>query len=383
MKKSFALISLFLFSSLTFASYEDHFPTYFEYCTGTRWRLQSGEEGGKPGHGFTYIHGLCKDYRSSYPQVIPCSEISPELKEQYPHEGVGISLDKNFKNVMWVAVPGRDFTIFGDIEPRYTTYEDVKNVIQKAIDLKIFNDVIHKGEKAQSFSLNSPEYLEAVADATLGTDYAVNWARELHCVKVPVKKESLPKVAEFLNEVNNQYKENAAYEWDKISDNCAHLAINTSHLMGINKSINIGENGVKKYLNMALPTNTFMMYADQTVVTQKPGLRKLKGLLNTKGFSPVQVGALITNYPAFPSGDKFSTDDLTVLTAPRVMKPLKLLMTPEKYERYMTPKNSELTANAESWKTHYEKLLGKLGANDEKVETYLLKQLEIIDAILK
>src|SRR5690606_6842455 len=108
---------------------------------------------------------------------------------------------------MWVAVPGRDFTFFGDLSPRVTTHDDVKNVIARAIELKIFNDVVHKGERAQTLPFNSREYLEEVADATLGTDYAVNWARELHCVKIPIKEETLLSVAQFLNESNNQYKE--------------------------------------------------------------------------------------------------------------------------------------------------------------------------------
>lgn len=383
MKKSLALITLFLFSNMAKASYEDHFPTYFEYCTGSRWKLQNGEEGGKPGHGFTYIHGLCKDYRSSYPQVIPCSAVSLELKEKYPHDGVGISLDKNFSNVMWVAVPGRDFTFFGDITtPRFTTEDDVKNVIQKALDLKIFNDVVHKGEVPQALPFNSPEYLEAVADATLGTEYAVNWARELHCVKIPVKEETLPAVAKFLNESNNQFKSGPGYEWDKITNNCAHLSINTSHVMGINKPIKIGESGIKKFLNMALPSNTFMMYADLAVVRARPSLKSLKQAIHKFDYTPVQVGSLITHYPAFPSGEKFMTDDLSVLTAPRVKKPLKLLMNPEKYERYMTPKNSLLSANAQSWKTHYEKLLSRLRPGQEKLAKYLTDQLELIESML-
>lgn len=386
MNKSFGIIGLILFSTLANASYEKHFPSYYEYCTGTQWKLQSGEEGGKPGHGFTYIHGLCKDYRSSYPQVIPCSEVSEELKAKYPHEGVGVSLDKNFSNVMWVAVPGRDLTFFGDIkEPRAITHDDVKTIIQKAIDLKIFNDVVHKGKKAQELPFNSLEYLEEVADATLGTEYAVTWARELHCARIPIKAQVLPSVAKFLNETNNQYKEGPGYEWDKISNNCAHLAINTSEQMGINDAILVDQSGIKKYFNMALPSNTFLMYADISALSKKPGLKKLGKLINKDGYTPVQVGALINNYPAYPSGDKFNTDNLSILTAPRPKQPLRFLSTPQKYEtKYMTAKNSDLMTNAQMWKSHYEKLLSQLRPQEtsSKLELYLNDQLKLIDAIL-
>jgi hypothetical protein len=386
MNKSFGIIGLILFSSLANASYEDHFPAYYEYCTGTQWKLQSGEEGGKPGHGFTYIHGLCKDYRSSYPQVIPCSEVSEDLKAKYPHEGVGVSLDKNFSNVMWVAVPGRDLTFFGDITgPRAITHDDVKTIIQKTIDLKIFNDVVHKGKKAQELPLNSQEYLEEVADATLGTEYAVTWARELHCARIPIQASSLPAVARFLNEANNQYKQGPGYEWDKISNNCAHLAINSSKQMGINDSILVDQAGVKKYFNMALPSNTFLMYADLSALSKKPSLKKLSKVINQKGYTPVQIGSLINNYPAYPSGDKFNTGHLSILTAPRPKQPLRFLSTPEKYEaKYMTPKNTQLIANAKSWQGHYQKLLGQLKPQKvpSKIEIYLKDQLQLIDSII-
>lgn len=384
MNKVLTSIGILIMSSMASAAYEDHFPTYFEYCTGTQWKLQSGEEGGRPGHGFTYIHGLCKDYRSTYPQVIPCSEVSEDLRTKYPHEGVGVSLDKNFSNVMWVAVPGRDLTFFGETERKAITHDDVRNIIKKAIDLKIFNDVVHKGKKAQELPFNSQEYLEEVADATLGTEYAVTWARDLHCAKIPFQASALKDVANFLNEANNQYRSGPSYVWDKISNNCAHLAINTSHQMGITDIIKTDQPGIKKYFNMALPSNTFLMYADESALAKKPGLKELTRVINQKGFSRVQVGSIINHYPAYPSGNKFNTEDLGVLTAPRIKKPLKVFMTPEKYEvRYMTPKNSELEENARSWKNHYQKLLSQIKTRKEsKVEKYIDDQLEIIEKIL-
>ncbi|WPU65460.1 hypothetical protein [Peredibacter starrii] len=385
MKNLLRTLPLLVLSAVAHAAYEDHFPAYFEYCTGTQWKLQNGEKGGIPGHGFTYIHGLCKDYRSTYPQVIPCSEVSAELKEKYPHEGVGVSLDKNFSNVMWVAIPGRNLTLFGDIERKAISNDDVKNIIQKVTELKVFQDVVHKGERAQSLPFNSQEYLEEVADATLGTEYAVSWARELHCTRIPAPVESLPAVAKFLNEANNQYKDGPGYEWSKVSNNCAHLAINTSNAMGINKSIKLDQGGIKKLFSMALPANTFLMYADQTALKKKPSLRKLSKTLNEKTFSPVQVGSLIANYPAFPSGEKFNTDDLKVLTAPRPKSPLKLLSTPEKYEKkHMTPENSELKANAEMWQAHYLKLINQLDIDQKGsvLEQYLQEQLELTKSII-
>ncbi len=93
----------------------------------------------------------------------------------------------------------------------------------------------------------------------------------------------------------------------------------------------------------------------------------------------------MNNYPVYPSGDKFITDDLGVLTAPRVKKPHKLLATPEKYEqKYMTPRNSELKANALLWADRYSKLLNALPKSERgsKLESYLQEQLNISQRII-
>lgn len=385
MKKLIYALPLLLISSVASAAYEDHFSSYFEYCTGTQWQLQSGEKGGSPGHGFTYIHGLCKDYRSEYPQVIPCDEVSDELKAQYPHEGVGISLDKNFANVMWIAVPGRDLMLFGNKERKAILTSDVEDHVQAITDLKVFNEVISKSDKLKPLTRGTPEYLKTIALDTLGTDHAVNWARELHCVKIPAPKESLPAVAKFLNDSNNQYKKDKEYVWSKFTNNCVHLAINSSHAMGISKSIKLDQKGVRMLTNMALPANGFLMYADLAVLSKMPSNKLLAKVLPKKGFYPAQVGSIMESHEVYPTGDYFKTDELDVLTAPRFLKPWKLLATPRKYEKkYMTPRNSELKANAEMWVSRYEALLDDLKPKHKgtKVEKYLLKQLELSRSIL-
>lgn len=384
MKKLISALALTVVSSIAMASYEDHFPTYFEYCTGTQWKLQTGEVGGTPGHGFVYIHGLCKDYRSSYPQVIPCSEVSPELKKQYPHEGVGVSLDKNFHNVMWVAVPNREFMMFGSLEKQVINKAQVEAQVKKVIELKILDEVISKSAKLKDLKPGTQEYLEAIALDTMGTDHATNWARKLHCVKIPAKKESLPNVTKFLNESNNQYK-NGEYIWTKLSNNCVHLSINASNAMGLSKKIEVDQKFIKKLLNLALPANAFLMYADNAVLKKAPSLGKLKSDLAKKDFSITQVGSIMNAYDAFPSGDTFNTDNLTVLTGPRVTKPLKLLATPAKYEaKYMSEENTELKANAEMWITRYEKLIDKLSPRDRgsKLESYLQEKLQLSKEIV-
>lgn len=379
--KKILLILPFVLSSLSFAAYEDHFPTYFEYCSGTQWKLQSGDVGGTPGHGFTYIHGLCKDYTSEYPQVIPCDEVKSST---HPHQGVGISLDKNFTNVMWVAVPGRDLMFFGSKERGPVSNADVDEQVMRITELKIFNEVKSKSDALKPFTFGTNEYLTAFAKDTVGTDHAVNWARELDCVKVPFPKSALKNVAEFLNEANNQHRNGQDYVWSKLANNCVHISINQSHALGITKGIKVDTKFPSLLFNMALPANGFMMYADKTVLKKAPGKEKLKKKLAEKGFYEVQLGSMMETFDAYPTGEYFKTDDLTILTAPRVLKPFKLLATPRKYaKKYMTPENSKLRENAELWIARYEALLSDLDQEESsgQIGEYLRSQLELAKKI--
>ena len=385
MKKLIYSLPVLVFFSFAHAAYEDHFPSYFEYCSGTQWKLKTGEAGGTPGHGFTYIHGLCKDYRSAYPQVIPCSEVSEEMRAKHPHDGVGISLDKNFSNVMWVAVPGRDMTLNGEVERKAITQSDIEAHIRKINELKVFEGVITKPNKAKGIPFGTPEYLEAIALDTLGTDHAVNWARGLHCVKIPAPKEKLPAVAKFLNESNNQYKDGSKeYEWSMLKNNCIHLSVNQGEALEINKGKKVDKHIIRAVFDLAVPANTFLMYADLAVLSKMPSNRTLKKNLPKKGFYPVQVGSIMEAHPVYTGGDYFDTENLKSTRVPRLLKFWKIFSSPRSYEqKYMTPERNNLKENAKLWIKRYEQLLRKLSHKQKGsiVEDYLEKQLELSKSI--
>jgi hypothetical protein len=156
--------------------------------------------------------------------------------------------------------------------------------------------------------------------------------------------------------------------------------MNASHAMGINKSIKIDQKFPKLIFNMALPANGFLMYSDLAVLAKMPSNKLLSKVLPEKGYYPAQVGSIMESHEVYPSSYYFNTDGLKVLTAPRLLKPWKLLATPEKYERkYMVPHNTDLKANAEMWISRYERLLKELKPKQKGtiVEEYLNQQLEL------
>lgn len=359
------------------ASYESYFPQYYEYCTATQLKYRpeffDGAVGGPGGHGFMYIHGLCKDYSKSYPQVIPCDENSS-------HEGVGISLDSDYANVAWVAVPGRDLMMFGDIERRAVTEEDIEAVARKAIDLKIFENVKMKPDYVTKNAFNSIDYQKAAAVYSIGTDIAVNWARELRCVRIPVNKEAIGAAADYLNGVNNKYYlGNKTYEWSMIKNNCTHLAMNTSHAMGINSSIETDRSILRQIFNLAVPANAYLMYMDKALLKNVNEKKILKSKAYKKfGYHPSQVGTLMIHLKAYPDNVMFETSELKSITLPR-KNILKIGTTPASYDKYARPENTQLLENAKRWKSVYE---GMTFRRDKGLQIYLQNQKDLIDAII-
>lgn len=362
----FALISLPVFS----ASYSEVYPEYFEYCASTQLKYQKayfeGAVGGPGGHGFLYINGLCKDYSKDYPQVKPCDE-----KDN--HKGVGISLDSDFTNVMWVAVPGRELILNGDQEAsRIISHDDVNKLAEKSYKLKIFENVKLKSEFTNIHAFNSKEYQEAAAIFSIGTDIAINWGRELRCIKIPINKSDIPKAAEYLNKVNNEYYfTGKEFKWSGFSNNCAHLAKNVGHQLGINKESLTDKNILTQLKHIVTPSNYYLHLVDSLLLKKEVKLNK------DGNYSPSQVGVLIQKFPAFMNSDMFDTDKLVAITLPR-RNLKKVFATPKSYDKYLNEKEyTNITENALSWKYIYEQK--SLGLMDD----YREEKLQLIHKILE
>jgi len=85
--------------------YEALFPHYVELCAVSQLRSLEYGDGGVPGHAVLYIKGACKDETASYPRLRTCRGRATRADD--PEHGVGVSVNKWFRSVNWVAVPGR------------------------------------------------------------------------------------------------------------------------------------------------------------------------------------------------------------------------------------------------------------------------------------
>jgi hypothetical protein len=318
------LLLLLFFSNGYTSEHEEYskiYPEHFEYCTGTQLKYvanyNDGVVGGPGGHGFMYVHGLCKDYRFHYPQVKICDGSED-------HQGVGISLDGDFKNVQWIAVPGREFFLNGNLSRNQeVNHESLNRYLDQVIEKRIvegveFNpETSFEGVQAQSIAPKTKKYERFVAEYLIGTDLAINWGRDLKCARIPVQKEKLAGAAELLNNLNKEYYLNPDkdYSWSMIYNNCAHLSLNVGAQLGLNKAMKTDQNLFRQLSHIAVPANVFMLYADIALLNdislysiERDDL--LRKNLVSDSFVPTAAGGLVAEYPTYQNNKLFIASDL-------------------------------------------------------------------------
>lgn len=385
------LIGLTAFSAYAL-DYDKAFPYNFEYCAATQVKYQDeyfdGSVGGVGGHATIYVQGLCKDYSKGYPTVIPCHKVKDIHRAAYPHDGVGISLDSDFSNIMWIAVPGRELFYGGKIDPMVAPNEaDLDELLEEARRLRVFEGAQLKADFVTKHDQDSDPYLDAAATWATGTDIALNWGRDLRCVKTPIKKEALQNIADYLNYENEKYRaQSTEYNWSFIYNNCTHLSMNAAHAAGLSRDIETDRSLPVQLFNLAVPANVFMLYADDWVLKKfnKSYLKRNKDLIEADKTLPLQMGSLLTYRQALPSNFMFKNDKLQALSVPR-KRVFKMFHKVERYDEYFQEsKYTELGWNLAVWEEWYMRASDRLGPETEKNSSqraYIMSKLQEIGDI--
>ena len=93
--------------------YEALSDRYVELCAVSQYRPLEGDLGGIPGHAVMYLKGACRDESAPYPRLRPCRYATFDRTD--PEHGAGISVNRWFKNVNWVATPGKFLFYNGEV----------------------------------------------------------------------------------------------------------------------------------------------------------------------------------------------------------------------------------------------------------------------------
>jgi hypothetical protein len=279
-------------------AYDELYPFYIELCAVSQIKPIGSENGGVGGHAVLYLKGACLQRGAPFPQIEVCKDGALDLSD--PDAGVGISVDKTFKNVNWVGVPGRSLLMNGLVsDGEVLTPELEAATVQEVVDRGVFRGI----ELHQAYLTDRPAGMSVEDYAALqgvGTDYALTYGRTAYCAKLPVVREMLAPMVEFLNDLNRRYgTKEADYSWSGLHDNCTHTVRNAIAASGAWEPKTVNRIKLLQVFDLAVPANEFVNLAvlanddapsGPSAVYQEPQLRQT---LLEHGWLPTQPGRLI------------------------------------------------------------------------------------------
>jgi hypothetical protein len=238
--------------------YEDLAAHYVELCAVSQYRPLEGELGGSPGHAVMYLKGACVDEAAAYPRLRPCRRSTMDIADT--EHGAGVSVNRWFRNVNWVATPGKHLFYDGEVND-YELLDQARfdATVDRAIELGMFKGVrFHPKPGAES----EPDLRELVAGESIGTDFALRFGRTVFCTRLPMRREMLQRVMDYLNGLNEEYFSGEAdYQWSGYSDNCVHTLHNALAAAGVWKPKSIQGTKIRQFFHIAVPANTVVELA--------------------------------------------------------------------------------------------------------------------------
>lgn len=209
--------------------YNSIFPYAVEVCAVTQLHQKGAKPGGWGGHATLFLTGAEIDPTAGYPRV-RLAPADSDLSDT--NAGVGISVNKIFDNVAWVAIPGRDEFFRGGLGPEQTLDQPFyETAVQRAAAAGWFAGIEIKAELMRQRPMSMP-LAEFIVRHSIGTDFAINFARTAYCARLPISREAMAKVARYLNE-ENEAAQRRGYSWNMYTNNCSHVAHNAVAAAGV------------------------------------------------------------------------------------------------------------------------------------------------------
>lgn len=342
--------------------YEELVDTYIEMCAVSQYRPIKGALGGIPGHAVMYLKGACVDETAGYPRLRRCQGNTSDRRS--PEHGAGVSVNKWFKNVNWVATPGKRLFFDGDLG-RYDMLDQAHydRTVQKAVDLGMYRGVeIHPIPDKENITI--PEF---IAYDSIGTDFALRFGRSVYCTRMPVWPEQLVQMMDYLNSLNDQYQSGEVeYQWSGYADNCVHTLHNAVAAAGIWKPKSVRAVQIRQLFNIAVPANTFIelaYLANQYPIENLNKVRRddLQWMnLTERDWLPSSPGTLMKSLPVHQENQLYDTKfRMLVLegwfTAGNIKKARKLLL---------DGRFAQIDANLHYFRQRYDRILEKRKPNN-------------------
>jgi hypothetical protein len=211
------------------------FPYFAEYCAESEFDKKKGfgveiDSGGPGGHSVFYLNGACRDRGAGYPVLTVCSETPDGMAGR----GVGLSVNDHYRNANWTATEGRDFFYHGALAPgEAVTRASYERTQQEAKAKGILDGVVFHRATLDTRPAGMSER-DFMYEVSIGTDYAVDLARDRFCARVPLDRARMGVIVRYLNALNEPYRSRQKeFHWNVLRDNCAYLAHNALAAVGL------------------------------------------------------------------------------------------------------------------------------------------------------
>ena len=342
------------------AAYEKLFPYYVELCAGSQFHAKLTGEGGLAGHAVMYLKGACRKDDAPYPQLRRCRAAATSLDD--PEHGAGVSVNRWFKNVNWVAIPGYHLFFDGNLklgEP--LTRTQFEAVEQQAIDEGLFRGIAFHHFPGAESDTDLHVFLER---HSIGTDFALQFARTVFCARLPVTAAMMDQVISFLNDKNREYAEGKAdYNWSVWADNCSHTLRNALAAANIWSPLSVRAIKIRQIFNLAIPANEFVNLAE--LMTRDDDLGDYRAILDDGprrdafhefGWLPTEPGALLKTLPVHAPNELYDTTfRLFTLQSPFLMGKTQRAINLLSDRRFV-----DLDANLHYFAEKYDAILARL-----------------------
>ncbi|MBK8212082.1 MAG: hypothetical protein IPK78_21270 [Rhodospirillales bacterium] len=336
--------------------YDQLFPYYVELCTISQFSRKDGRRGNPFGHALLYIKGACKDENAPFPQLRRCHRVATALDD--PEHGAGVSVGRWLRNVNWVAIPGHELVFSGNLKPdERLTQDHFDATVRQAIDLGVYQGVeLHPGWKSSENSTLE----EYVANHSITADFALQFARNVFCARIPVTEPVLNEVIAFLNDKNQEYATGKAdYNWSLLANNCVHTVRNALAAANMWSPVSVLGIKIRHLFRLAVPANEFVNLAalgtegpvDDYQQIQAEGA--LRDALHDFRWLPTRQGALLKTLPVHEPNDIYNSQFRLFA----VQSPLSMGTTANAVRLLSDPRYVDLKSNLLYFRDKYDAIL--------------------------
>jgi hypothetical protein len=240
--------------------YTSIYPYYAEYCAESEFDKKKGfgvdiDSGGPGGHSVFYLNGACRVPDAGYPVLALCDESQGSMAGR----GVGLSVNDHYRNANWIATEGRDFFFRGDLHPgEAVTRANYVRTQDKAKAMGILDGIeFHREaleDKPEAMTLRDFMY-----EVSIASDYAVDFARDRYCARVPLDRGKMDTIVHYLNALNEPYRSGQKeFHWNVLRNNCAYLAHDALAVVGVWPELPMDRPLLVAAFDFPVPKNEFV-----------------------------------------------------------------------------------------------------------------------------